>query len=212
MHAEVEKPMPSEDTYHHGDLPAALLAAVDELIREGGVGAVSLRAAARLAGVTHSAPAHHFGDKAGMLTAFATHGFRMLGDHLAGVVPPAGSPADAFDFIDVGKAYVDFAVTHPSHFAVMFRPEHLHPEDDDYLRAAIDSFMVVVNAVRILRDDLPADDPRILQTATGAWSMAHGFATLWLDGNMSLLVETDDAVAAASRAFRAFTESSSRAG
>ena len=67
------------DNYHHGDLQNALLQAVGEIIEEKGVGAVSLREAARRAGVSHSAPAHHFGDKIGMLTAFARKGFEEFG-------------------------------------------------------------------------------------------------------------------------------------
>ena len=58
--------------YHHGDLPAALLEAVESAVLEHGPGSVSLRDIARRAGVSHGAPAHHFGNKAGLLTAFAT--------------------------------------------------------------------------------------------------------------------------------------------
>lgn len=200
----------ASESYHHGDLPAALLEAVDEIVREGGVGAVSLREAARRVGVTHSAPAHHFGDKAGLLTAFAAEGFRLLRDHLAAAVPPQVEP-DRFDFTQVGLAYVEFAATHPAHFAVMFRPEHVHEEDEDYLREAVEAFTVLLDAVRILRDDLEADDPRILDAATGAWSLVHGFATLWLEGTLSRLARADRARDAAAVAFAAFAETMSRA-
>src|SRR5689334_10951829 len=55
--------------YHHGDLRRALLAAAVKMIAEAGPGALSLRALARRIGVSHAAPAHHFSDKAGLLTA-----------------------------------------------------------------------------------------------------------------------------------------------
>ena len=64
--------------YHHGDLPRALLEAALQAIVEVGPAAVSLRDLARRTGVSHAAPAHHFGDKAGLLTAVATDGFRRL--------------------------------------------------------------------------------------------------------------------------------------
>src|SRR5687767_6451184 len=64
--------------YHHGDLRAALLLATDQLIRERGLGEVSLREVARRAQVSHGAPAHHFGNKAGLVTAFAAQGFDRL--------------------------------------------------------------------------------------------------------------------------------------
>ncbi len=61
--------------YHHGDLRAALIDAAKALIAERGVDGFSLRAAARQAGVSAAAPAHHFGDVRGLLTAVATGAF-----------------------------------------------------------------------------------------------------------------------------------------
>ena len=90
--------------YHHGDLPRALLAAAAEAIAEFGPAALSLRDLARRAGVSHAAPTHHFGDKAGLLTALAVEGF----DLLAAAPTAAGD-----DLLDVGVAYVDFAVRPP---------------------------------------------------------------------------------------------------
>src|SRR6186713_342124 len=81
--------------YHHGDLPRALLEAAVEAIAEVGPAAVSLRDLARRAGVSHAAPAHHFGDKAGLLTALAIEGFELLTAELT----RAGS-----DFRDVAVA------------------------------------------------------------------------------------------------------------
>ena len=75
--------MQDSPTYHHGDLPNALLAAVGDIVEENGVANVSLREAARRAGVSHSAPAHHFGDKEGMLAAFAERGFDILASEMA---------------------------------------------------------------------------------------------------------------------------------
>jgi Bacterial regulatory proteins, tetR family len=62
---------PSKDArpYHHGDLRRALVEAALQAIAEVGPAAVSLRDLARRTGVSHAAPAHHFGDKAGLLTA-----------------------------------------------------------------------------------------------------------------------------------------------
>src|SRR5215469_4541877 len=66
--------------YHHGNLRPALLAAAVEAIEEASPATVSLREVARRAGVTHAAAAYHFGDKAGLLTAVAAGGYRLLGD------------------------------------------------------------------------------------------------------------------------------------
>src|SRR5580704_1626636 len=61
--------------YHHGALRAALVAATEDLLLEQGVAGFTLRKAARRVGVSPSAPAHHFGDAAGLLSEVAILGF-----------------------------------------------------------------------------------------------------------------------------------------
>src|SRR5215475_14597920 len=91
-----------------GDLRRALLDAAVAILDEVGADGLSLRQVARRAGVSHAAPAHHFADKAGLLTAVATEGFGLLVSYLA-VVPPedAGQPAD--QLAALGRAYARFA-------------------------------------------------------------------------------------------------------
>lgn len=195
--------MSAENRYHHGDLPAALLAAVDEIVRDADVSAVSLREAARRAGVSHAAPAHHFGDKAGLLTAFAAQGFAAL----QGCLVAAGEAAAAAGrppLFAMGVAYVRFAVEHPGHFAVMFRTELLHADEPGYRSACQDAFAVLMGAVGSARSDLDADDPQVLLAAAGAWSIVHGFATLWLDGSMPEAVSGQSPDAAAGGVLRGF--------
>ena len=64
--------------YHHGDLARVLLKSADEIIEAEGLEAFTLRSCARRAGVSHAAPAHHFGDRAGLLSAYAASVFRDL--------------------------------------------------------------------------------------------------------------------------------------
>src|ERR687888_1062469 len=115
--------------YHHGDLRRVLLEAAVEAIGQVGPAAVSLRDLARRAGVSHAAPAYHFGDKAGLLTAVAADGFARLAATLREAYQTTGS------FLEVGVAYVRFAVTHRAHFEVMFRPELYRTNDPDLVRA-----------------------------------------------------------------------------
>ncbi|MEV6629611.1 TetR/AcrR family transcriptional regulator [Actinoplanes sp. NPDC051470] len=105
--------------YHHGDLRRALLTEAAVAIEESGVAKLSLRDLARRAGVSHAAPTHHFGDKAGLLTALAVEGYHRLAAELGA----------AESFLDGGVAYVRFAVTHRAHFEVMFRPDLYHASD-----------------------------------------------------------------------------------
>ncbi|MGK5679240.1 TetR/AcrR family transcriptional regulator [Actinoplanes sp. URMC 104] len=202
-------------TYHHGDLRRALLSAAAAAIEENGVGALSMRDLARRAGVSHAAPTHHFGDKAGLLTAFAAQGF----DELAGEL----AASRAAGFLEQGVTYVRFAVTRRAYFEVMYRPELYHPDDPALVAARARAADVLYTGAR----DAPAEadrrrgepggtnreregqgtanrereeqgtadrerkglggmdgepDEGVRITGQAAWSMAHGFATLWLSG------------------------------
>ncbi|WP_418606964.1 TetR/AcrR family transcriptional regulator [Georgenia sp. SUBG003] len=115
--------------YHHGDLRRAVLDAAVATIPETGPAGLSMRDLARRAGVSHAAPAHHFGDKAGLLTAVAAEGYDLLARVLVDAQHRTG------DFLELGVAYVRFAVEHRAHFEVMFRPDLYHPDDPELLAA-----------------------------------------------------------------------------
>lgn len=158
----------SKTGYHHGDLRRTIVAAAVEAIAESGLDGWSLRELARRAGVSHAAPAHHFGDKTGVFTAIAVEGFTLLAEALE---------AAAADFLETGLAYVEFAVGHPVHFAVMFQPG-LYRRDDEAVRVA------ETRAGDVLRKGARAQAKgSTAEHATiAAWSIAHGFAGLWIGG------------------------------
>ena len=169
---------PSKDArpYHHGDLRRALLDAAIQAILEVGPAAVSLRDLARRTGVSHAAPAHHFGDKAGLLTAVATDGFRRLAATLGQTHQATG------DFLELGVAYVGFAVTHRAHFEVMFRPELYHPDDPELVRAR-DAARALLYPPAAEAANSP-DGRGDVRAGVAAWSLVHGLATLWLNQNL----------------------------
>ena len=165
--------MPPDRPYHHGDLRQAVLAAAVDALTESGPARLSLRDLARRAGVSHAAPAHHFGDKAGLLTAVAAEGYNLLADTLT------AAQQRTADFLDVGVAYVRFAVDHRAHFEVMFRPDLYHPDDPAVAAArqrAADALYGGVRSVTATRRG-----PDIPLAGIAAWSLVHGFATLWLN-------------------------------
>lgn len=166
--------MAPEGRYHHGDLRRAVLAAAVEAIEERGLGLLSLRDVARRAGVSHTAPVHHFGDKAGMLTALATEGFDLLAQALG---PGDG---ETIDLVDAGVIYVQFAVDHRAHFEVMFRPDLHHPDEPALAVARDRAGDLLTNTVVAATDTPPGQQTELASVA--AWSLVHGFATLWLAG------------------------------
>lgn len=180
-----DQPTDSEQQrpYHHGNLREALLAAAAESIAEAGPSALSLRNLARRVGVSHAAPAHHFGDKAGLLTAVAAKGYRLLAAELQ------TAWETTHNFREVGVAYVRFAATHRAHFEVMYRPDLYHADDPDLLAARSAASAVLYGGVGTATDT-PAPD-EILRAGVAAWSLVHGVATLWLSGNLPLQLGDD---------------------
>jgi AcrR family transcriptional regulator len=169
--------------YHHGTLPEALLKATAQLVLEQGVAGLSLREVARRAGVSHGAPAHHFGDKAGLLTALATQGFELFTQSQCAARDGAGSEP-LRRFAATGYAYVMFADSHRAHFEIMFRPELLRQTDPALVAASDAAYDVLRGVVAEVQAAgfIPGRDPEIV--AITAWSQAHGLATLWLSGNL----------------------------
>lgn len=131
---------------------------------------MSLREAARLAGVSHNAPYRHFPDRDALLAALAAEGFRLLGHALeeAGISGPQAR----------GEAYVRFALEHPRRFRLMFgggiRLE-AHPALREHAARAYDG---LVRAFATMGDARGAE-----VAAAAAWSLTHGLANLLLDGH-----------------------------
>ena len=163
--------------YHHGDLRAALLRAAVEAIGQAGPAGMSLRDVARRAGVSHAAAAYHFGDKAGLLTAVAAQGYRMLTQELQ------NARDSGRGFLEVGVAYVRFAVSHRAHFEVMYRPELYRPDDAEVREARAGAAVLLYGTA-----SCPASG---LAAGAAAWSLVHGLATLWLNGNLPPQLGTD---------------------
>lgn len=161
--------------YHHRRLREAVIEAAVAEIESVGPARLSMREISRRAGVSHAAPAHHFGDKRGIFTAIATEGFELLG---AENEPRLGGPNA---LLQAGMGYVAFAVNHPGHFEVMFSPD-LYDAEDEALQVARDRVFHVL--FRAVEQGLGTDDPdQVLGTSMAAWSVVHGLAALWLSGN-----------------------------
>lgn len=153
-------------TYHHGDLRAAVLSAAGRLIEKEGLAGLSVREAARRAGVSHNAPYRHFPDRDALLAALAAEGFARLTKALEG---RSGR--------ELGEAYVGFALGHPERFRLMFGgllELDRYPE----LRAQAEATHGrLTSAFAAL-----GADARF--AAAAAWSLVHGLAQLILAGHL----------------------------
>jgi hypothetical protein len=151
------------------DLRQTILDSAVAHIAERGPDGLSFRRLAKAAGVSHQAPYHHFVDRHGIFEAISDEGFAMLFDAMRRAIATAdGDPAAA-----LLESYVGFALEHRGHFRVMFRP--------DLCASGGQAFDTLVDVVRVsLGPDATIDEIRARTTAM--WSMAHGLATLLVDG------------------------------
>ena len=151
-------------TYHHGDLRAALLATATQLLEEGEP--FSLRAVARGAGVSPTAPYRHFSDREALESAVAVDGFRRL----RAVLAEPGAPTSTHDLGDLAVRYVEFAL------------DHRAVSDDDRVVAAGQLRELLGGA---LAGVFPGVDPQAQRDlAIGSWALVHGLAFLHLDGKL----------------------------
>lgn len=171
-------------SYHHGALREALMAACLHLIETEGIGAVSLRAVARAAGVSSGAPYHHFADRAALLAALSTHGFEILATQLVAARDAADSPIHALTALT--RAYVTFAHDQPAYFQLMFRPELSQPDKHPDTAVAGDAALAVLAGViaDCVRAGVVANDDADA-VAMGWWSLSHGLAALGNDGQLA---------------------------
>jgi AcrR family transcriptional regulator len=168
--------------YHHGDLRRALVDAAFELVKEHGPRGITLREAARRAGVTHAAPYRHFADKEALLAALAEEGFMRLRATVERAIEGVG-PGDVLEAI--GVAYVRFARAHPSQFRVMFGAEMGDKRRYPSLMQADQAvFDILCSAIRSSQEAgiIAAGNPARLGMVQ--WSMLHGVAALVVDGQL----------------------------
>ncbi|WGP08660.1 TetR/AcrR family transcriptional regulator [Streptomyces sp. SH5] len=167
--------MSPSSTYHHGDLRAACLRAARELLEEDGSAGLSLRAVARRAGVSATAPYRHYADREALVSAVAAEGYRELATHLAQAHPAPSTPDE---LAAVAVAYVQFALKHPALFRAMFA-EPCDPTSEERVAAtaAISEYVRTIVAATFPDGDADA-------LSTTVWALVHGLAFLHLDGKL----------------------------
>lgn len=169
-----------ERKYHHGDLRNALVAEGLRLLEEEGLSGISLRAIAKRAGVSHTAPKNHFGSVKGLMTAIATEGFRRHAAFMREGLTDAATREDRLRAAMTG--YVRFAEAHPHLFRLMFSPLYCDLRDAELQRVASESYAILAEISEGLdwaKADAPGGQRR---TEMMLWSLVHGYSMLELGG------------------------------
>jgi AcrR family transcriptional regulator len=204
-------PKAARGGYHHGDLRRALIAGAREVLRRDGLPGLTLRAVARRAHVSHAAPYHHFADREELLEALAASGFdelrSFIGRHLAGAGVDGG-----LLLREAAVAYVLFAVSQPDLFRLMFGATLSGRPPSELLRdSSSAAYGLIHEGIAGALGEAGAGDPAAIETlARACWAMAHGIASLAIDGQFGTADAADAAAAAdpevVARETRALTE------
>ncbi len=167
------------ETYHHGDLRNALVAAAVELVEGSSPEELTLREVSRRVGVNHRAAYRHFEDKTSLLAAVAEDGYRALLAAMEKALLSAPKSDAAERLMALAVAYVSFAIDQPARYRIMFGRRL---NEDGRFNALED---LVAHAYSLLAGELRAGqvsrqfaDTPVRELVFGVWSLTHGFASL----------------------------------
>ena len=177
-------PAPPQKSYHHGDLRRVLIDAALKLAEEGGPEAISVREAARRAGVSPGAPFRHFENRAALMTAVAEEAQRRFRAEIDAAVAkaPFGDPLQRFR--SFGLAYLRWAMTNPAHFEIISSGRHF---DHDGAKALSEDNAELVAMTETLLADAHAQgqlrSPDLKRIKIAGRALVYGFARMNLDGH-----------------------------
>jgi AcrR family transcriptional regulator len=170
------------DGYHHGYLRDALILAGRQILEKEGVRALTMREVARRAGVSHAAPAHHFGSIGTFLAEIAALGFSELTRTLDDARADCASRSPADQLCAMGCNYVRFATANRAVFQLMFGRETFTTITAGLEESARRAYQRLVNAVRDL--DPEVDETERSYRVDAIWALVHGFSHLLLEGKV----------------------------
>jgi AcrR family transcriptional regulator len=158
-----------------------LISTATTLLSEQGVQAVTLRGIAKAAGVSHGAPLRHFTCRAELLSAVAAAGFTELlerGENLRGTGPRER-------LIAACRGYIDFALSNPAMFELMFRHDLIDSQDPGLSSKSSAVFELFAQLIGDVQSEgwHPGTDSRLV--AASLWASLHGLAGLWLWGGLA---------------------------
>jgi AcrR family transcriptional regulator len=168
-------------SYHHGDLPAALIDACFELIEQNGVHGFSLAEAARRTGVSISAPYRHFADREELLVACAVVACEELKGRFDPALAEKETPAEKL--AAASATYVRFAAERRPMFEVLYGAGLDKAKHPRLAEAASGLYLPVTEIALQLTPDGNEEAAGILvQAITG---LAQGYATMLVESGLS---------------------------
>jgi len=158
-----------------------LLEVTARIITEEGVEKVTMRALSQQSGVSRAAPYRHFPDKTALLCAVAADGYKKLENRLK--IAAEMRSTDALSrFENIAVAYVDFAVSNPSYYRLMFGREDLMKAPTPELRAnAKAAFGVLIEIIQQWQQKNNVINGESFSLPNVLWATVHGLSMLLID-------------------------------
>ena len=178
------RPAPAPKPYHHGDLKRVLVDAALELAREGGPDEVSVREAARRAGVSPGAPFRHFASREALMSAVAEEAQRRFRAEIARAMADAPADDPLARFRKLGLAYLRWAMRNPAHFTIISSRAHF--DHDASIEVSRDNAELIALTGDLLAEAAASGQLRPLDLAAtriAARALVYGFARMHIDGH-----------------------------
>lgn len=189
----------TNNSYHHGDLPAKLLEIATEMIAEEGVGKLTMRGLSKRVGVSRTAAYRHFANKSELLAAVAEKGFMQLALRLQSVCVEAPAEEVSFAlFRKMGLAYLEFARQNPTIYRLMFNEALLREDiniwESSYglANAANEALDELVKIIAVCQKAGVIKSGDTQEFALITWASIHGLATLYIDGRLEIFSPIDE--------------------
>ena len=177
---------PPRARYHHGNLRTALIAATERLIEESGPESVTVREAARRAGVSSGAPFRHFPNRTALMTAVAEQAMTRLRTEVADALIATASADPLARFVAFGNAYFRWVIGNPTQFRVIsarnlidFDGSESLTRDNGEVRAAMTEVLEEGRRAGVLRY------PDVALAQLSARAMVYGLARMYVDGHFA---------------------------
>ncbi len=176
--------MPARRPYHHGNLRDAVLDAARMMVSKEGTAGLSLRALARVVGVSHPAIYNHFSDREALLAELSTEALLELGRTQRVALSKATSVLDGI--VRLATAYFRYGVSDPARLRLAFAPEFARSAGYPALRAAADAAEApAIEAVTRAADEGLLPHRAIRERTVAQWAMVHGYTVLAIDGRLT---------------------------
>ncbi len=156
-----------------------------QLVGEGGPEAVSVREAARRAGVSPGAPFRHFPSRDALMNAVAEEAQRRFRAEIEAALTdaPAGDPLGRFRCL--GIAYLRWAMNNPTHFEIISSRRFF--DHDRSAAVSSDNAELIGLTERLLAEAFSAGQlgmRDLKQVQIAGRALVYGFARMHIDGHL----------------------------